>query len=63
MSSAVKNFLYAGIGGAVAYGVVKAVMTALITGTTAADDLFTDIVPLVIAAGTVWLIVANAFKE
>ncbi len=63
MSTVIKNFIFAGIGGAVAYGVVDAVISALVTGTDAAALMFQNIVPLVVAAGVVWLIVANAFKE
>ena len=62
MNKVIKNFMLAGIGGTVAYGVVGAVITALITATTAAALFLTGTVPIVIAAGVVWLIVDTAFK-
>ena len=62
MSSTIKNFMLAGIGGAVSYGVVGSVMDALITGTDAASTFFSAVVPIVVAAGVVWLIVDTAFK-
>ena len=54
--------MLAGIGGAVSYGVVGSVMDALITGTDAASTFFSAVVPIVVAAGVVWLIVDTAFK-
>lgn len=62
MTSTVKNFLLAGIGGAVAYGVIVAVMDALITGTDAASVFFASVVPIVVAAGVVWLVISVAFS-
>ena len=65
MTQTIKNFMLAGIGGAVAYGIVSAVLTALVTGTIASEPggvLVLAVVPIVLAAGVVWLIVDTAFK-
>ena len=63
MPNVVKKFMAAGIGGSIAYMVVDAVINEVITGTTAAENILGNIVPLVIAAGVVWLIVSYAFSE
>lgn len=62
MTATIKNFMLAGIGGAVAYGVITAVLTALVSSTSTAGAFFVAVVPIVVAAGVVWLIVDTAFK-
>jgi hypothetical protein len=63
MPSVIKKFMGAGIGGALSYYIVNAVLDEVITGTTAAENIMGTIVPLVIAAGVVWMIVSYAFSE
>ena len=54
----------AGVGGAIAYYVTYLTVDATIVGAkTAADEMMVWIVPMVIAAGTVWCIVAYAFND
>jgi hypothetical protein len=63
MNSAIKGFMLAGIGGVITYAVIAAVLTAVVTGTAAADTFVKTVVPIVAGAGAVWLIVVNAFRD
>ncbi len=63
MPSVIKKFMAAGIGGALAYYIVDAVLDEVITGTTAGENIIGNILPLVIAAGTIWLVISYAFNE
>ena len=55
--------MLAGIGGVITYAVIAAVLTAVVTGTAAADTFVKTVVPIVAGAGAVWLIVVNAFRD
>ncbi len=63
MPSVIKKVMAAGIGGALAYYIVDAVLDEIITGTSAAENIIGSILPLVIAAGTIWLVISYAFNE
>ncbi len=64
MNATIKNLILAGIGGAVTYGVVKVVVTALVPTTALAADLLVhDTVPIVLAAAVIWIIIAAAFRD
>jgi hypothetical protein len=63
MNSSIKGVMFAAIGGVITYVVVQAVIDAMITGTTAADNLITGIVPILLAAAVVIAIIVNAFKD
>ncbi len=63
MQGIIKDFLYIGIGGVIAFAVIYAVQTAIITGTDTGSMLLKALLTLVVAAGIIWLIVKAAFRD
>ncbi len=63
MTAIIKDFMYAGIGGALAYYIVNYVMTLLITGTTSTDNFVKGLLPIIVAIGAVWLVLSVAFRS
>ena len=58
-----KRLIMAVFGGLISYYIATIFTTSLITGTTTADNLISNLVPITLGAAVVVIIITVAFKE